>query len=322
MSAAAPSFPDPDSESFDRYRSRLLLWVWDRVMRDPDLPVPCAEFGIWQAIPQSTVWSLVDRLSEQLLISAQGSRQHAPVVTLLPAGVAEARLLQARRADPVRRGRHATSAVLRWIYASSDRQPLRIEAFFDSGEVFFLGEALSRSEVARALSYLADSRLITCTGPEFQGGVGSEVALTALGTDAVLSEGEVGGIGEFVARQRQRAQQTHIEAATVNYAQGDFHHTVSVQTALSPAELGSLIQQLAPVLALDDEARAALLASAAALARTGDPGGDPGGGAPDPDRQRGLMERVRSLLGGTPDTVGRQVALDAIGQALGRLLGG
>ncbi|MFP3990875.1 hypothetical protein U9R90_26085 [Streptomyces sp. E11-3] len=315
MSAAAPPFPDHDSESFDRFRSRLLLWVWDQVMRSPGLPVDCAEFGTWQSIPQSTVWSLVDRLGEQQLISAQGPRQYAPTVTLLPEGVAEARLLQARRADPVRRGRHATSAVLRWIYARSDRQPLRIEAFFDSAELFFLGEALSRAEVARALSYLADSRLITCTGPEFQGGVGSEVALTSLGTDAVLSESETGDIGEFVARQRQRPQQTHIEAETVNVAQGDFHQ--SIQTALSPAELSRLIRQLAPVLAPDDASRTALLNSADDLARPGGPDGEP-----DPDRQRGLMERVRRLLGDSPDTVGRQVALDAIGQALGRLLGG
>ncbi|MHC0430899.1 hypothetical protein ACX6XY_12000 [Streptomyces sp. O3] len=316
MSAAAPPFPDHDSESFDRFRSRLLLWVWDRVMQNPDLPVDCAEFCAWQSISLDTVQSLVDRLGEQRLISEQGSRRHAPVVTLLPAGEDEARLLQARRADPVQRGRYATWAVLRWIYAHSERQPLRIKAFFDSSELFFLGEALHRAEVARALSYLADRRLITCTGPEFQGGVGSEVALTPLGTDAVLSEGETGDIGAFVAHQGGSDHPvTRIEARTVNMAHGDFHQTV--QTALSPVDLARLIRQLAPVLAPDDATRAALLNSADDLARRGGPDGDP-----DPDRQRGLMERVRRLLGESPDTVGRQITLDVIGQALGRLLGG
>jgi hypothetical protein len=244
------------------------------------------------------------------------------VVTLQAAGAERARRLQALRANSAERGRHAARAVLHWIHANPHRQPLRISGFLDSPDVFFLGEALSRSEVARTLTYLAEEDLITCEGPPFHNDVGSHVALTSQGVGAVLSGDS--DIGAYVARQRERerpAQHTHIEAHTIhNLTQGDsdnsVHTSIELHTALPPADLSRLIVELAPGLDLDPESRAALLRSADALARGGDTDGEP-----RPDRQRGLMEGMRRLLGAAPDTVGRQFLLDAVGQALGRLLG-
>ena len=229
---------------------------------------------------------------------------------------------KALRANSVQRGRHAARAVLHWIHANPHRQPLRISGFLDSPDVFFLGEPLSRSEVARALTYLAEEDLITCEGPPFHNDVGSHVALTSQGVSAVLSGSS--DIVAYVAQQRERrrpAQHTHIEAESIGHiTQGDSDNSVhnEVHTALAPADLARLIAELAPGLNLEPESRAALLRSADALARGGDSDGD---GNPGPDRQRGLMEGMRRLLGAAPDTVGRQFLLDAVGQALGRLLG-
>lgn len=327
MSAAVPSLPD-DAEAFgvSFYGPRLLLWVWDRAEGELDVPVSCAEFGSWQSIPLSAVRSLIDHLSGQSLIRAHGRRTDAPVVTLLAAGAERARQLQVRRADPAERGRHAVKAVLQWIYAQADRRPLRISGFLDSPGAYFLGEALSRGEVARTLSYLAEAGLITCEGPAFHNGVGSHVELTPLGVEAVHNSGEP---DQYLARQREQTRptsQTHIRADTVNYAdEGGIHNNIrnnvrnniEIHAGMSPADLARLVGELAPALQLDAESRAALLRAAGALAQRGDTDDEP-----ERDRQAGLMERMRRLLGGAPDTVGRQLMLDSIGQALGRLLGG
>ncbi|MBB1243130.1 hypothetical protein GL263_06045 [Streptomyces durbertensis] len=338
MSASAPAFRDhADFAAYvERYGPRLLLWIWDRAEGEPGRQVSCAEFGSSQSIPVSAVRAVVEHLGAEELIdfrSGPGTDAGAPVVTLRAAGAERARRLQALRANSVQRGRHATRAVLHWIHANPHRQPLRISGFLDSPDVFFLGEPLSRSEVARALTYLAEEELITCEGPPFHNNIGSHVALTSQGVSAVLSGSS--DIVAYVAQQRERrrpAQHTHIEAGTIGHiTQGDSEHhvrnSVEVHTALTPAELARLIEELAPGLHLAPEARAALLRSAAALARGGNGGGgddgngDDGDDGPGPDRQRGLMESMRRLLGGAPDTVGRQLLLDAVGQALGRLLG-
>jgi hypothetical protein len=327
VSASVPLFPDHDAfaANAERYGPRLLLWIWDRAEGEADRQVSCAEFGSLQSIPMSAVRSIVDHLGAEELISTpeeNGLETGALVVALRAAGAERARRLQALRANSVERGRHAARAILHWIHANPDRQPLRISGFLDSPDVFFLGEALSRSEVARTLTYLADEDLITCEGPPFHNDVGSHVALTSLGVGAVLSgESDIGG---YVARQRESerpAQHTHIEAHTIhNLTQGDsdnrVHNNIELHLALPPADLARLIQELTPGLELDPQSRAALLRSADTLARGGEPGGDA-----RPDRQRGLMEGIRRLLGAAPDTVGRQLLLDAVGQALGRLLG-
>ncbi|MFJ8753625.1 hypothetical protein ACIREO_30495 [Streptomyces sp. NPDC102441] len=274
----------------------------------------------------SAVRLVVDHLcAEGMLdsVGGTGPATGAPVVTLRSDGATRARRLQALRANAAERTRHAARAVLHWIHANTHRQPLRISGFLDSPDVFFLGDALSRSEVARALSYLAAEELITCEGPPFHHDVGSHVALTSQGVAAVLTGAT--DIGAYVAQQREfrrPTQHTHIEAGTIEHlTQGDSDHsvhtTIEMHTALPPAGLARLISELAPALDLDPESLATLLRSAHSLA---------GGGVPDdeppPDRQRGLMEGIRRSLGAAPDTVGRQLLLDAVGQALSRMLGG
>lgn len=330
MSASVPAFRDHDDFAtyVERYGPRLLLWIWDRADGELGRQISCAEFGSLQSIPMSAVRAIVGHLSAEELINShdgQGTDTGAPVVTLRTAGAERARRLQALRANSVQRGRHAARAVLHWIHANPHRQPLRISGFLDSPDVFFLGEPLSRSEVARALAYLVDEDLITCEGPPFHNDVGSHVALTSQGVSAVLSGAS--DIVAYAAEQRERrrpAQHTHIEAERIGHiTQGNsdnsVHNNIEMHTALAPADLARLIAELAPGLDLDPESRAALLRSADALAH-GNSDGD-GAGEPGPDQQRGLMDRMRRLLGGAPDTVGRQFLLDAVGQALGRLLG-
>ncbi|MEK8143360.1 hypothetical protein NKH18_18175 [Streptomyces sp. M10(2022)] len=96
----------------------------------------------------------------------------------------------------------------------------------------------------------------------FHNGVGSHVELTSLGVEASLNSGDT---GQYLNRQREQARptsHTSITAGQVNYTQGDahtnVHNNVEVHTALSPADLARLIDELAPALALDDESRAAL----------------------------------------------------------------
>ncbi|WP_103531327.1 hypothetical protein [Streptomyces sp. SM11] len=327
MSDSIPSLPEHDAfvAYADRYGPRLLLWVWDRAEGELDRHVSCAGFGSLQSIPMSAVRLLVDHLAaEELLqpVGGPGLATGAPVVTLRAAGADRARRLQVLRANAAERTRHAARAVLHWTHANTHRQPLRISGFLDSPDVFFLGEALSRSEVARALTYLAEEELITCQGPLFHHDVGSHVALTSHGVAAVLSG--AADIGAYIARQREYGrptQHTHIAAGTIEHlTQGDSDHsvrtTIDLHTAFPPAGLARLIAELAPALDLDPEELASLLHSADSLA-----GGGPDD-EPPPDRQRGLMEGIRRRLGSAPDTVGRQLLLDAVGQALGRLLGG
>lgn len=328
MSDPIPALPGHDvlDAYVDRYGPRLLLWVWDRAEGGLHRHVSCAGFGSLQSIPMSVVRLLVDHLcAEELIetVGGPGPETGAPVVTLRVAGVERARRLQALRANAAERTRHAARAVLHWIHANTHRQPLRISGFLDSPDVFFLGDSLSRSEVARALTYLAAEDLITCEGPPFHHDVGSHVALTAQGVAVVLAG--VTDVGVYVAQQREYrrpTQHTHIEAGTIeNITQGDSDHSVhtsiEMHTALPPAGLARLITELAPALDLGPETLAALLRSANALAGDGVPDDEP-----PPDRQRGLMERIRGSLASAPDTVGRQLLMDAVGQALGRMLGG
>ncbi|WP_208877704.1 Rrf2 family transcriptional regulator [Streptomyces armeniacus] len=322
MAAAVPSFPDPGSgpqpstAGTDRYEPRFLLWLWQRTDGELDLPVPSDSFAARQNIPESTVRAVADRLRGHGLIRThegpgEARTDLAPAVSLRAAGADHARWLQARRADPAERGRFARTALLGWIFAQSDRRPLRIEEFFDSGEIFFLGEALSGGEVARTAAYLAEAELIACEGPLFQGRVGSHVSLTQLGVDCVLTGADV---GRYVAQWRQSARP--VSNTYVDTVVGTVHGDVTVQP-LSTVELADLVEQFAPALVQDEESLAALLRSADAL-REGD---DPHGGAPDRHHQQGLLERIRSAVGGSPDSVGRQVVLDAVGQAMQRLMG-
>ena len=307
--------------NINRYRPRLLLWIWDEADRELDRWTPCSEFGSQQSIPPSAVWSLVDHLHADGLIRIRGERDGAPQVALLSTGADEARWLQAQRASPIARGQYANKAVLHWIHGHADRRPLRISGFLDSPEMFFLGEALTRGEVARALSYLSDSRLITCEGPAFHNDVGSYVALTSLGVDAVHSELWIDEFMAQVRRQEAAGRQTNIQAGSVVYTErGDVYagttNSVVIHAAYSPSDLARAIRELAPALALDPQLREELLATARELEEQGDTSDEQGR-----DEQRGRMERMRGLLGTAADTIGRQLLLDAIGQTLGRLLG-
>lgn len=321
MSAAVSPFPGAGPgppAGTDRYEPRFLLWLWAKTDGELDIPVSSAGFAARQSIPESVVQAVVDRLRGHALIRTHDGRTDAaPLVSLTADGADHARWLQARRADPAERGRFARNALLGWIFAQSDRRPLRIEEFFDSGEIFFLGEAQSSGEVARTAAYLEEARLIECDGPLFQGRVGSHVSLTQLGVDCVLTGADVGRYVE------QRRQWDRPVGGTVvqGSVYGTVHGDVTVQPPLTTVELADLVDQFAPSLMPDDDSLSALLGIADALRREG--GGGDGGpdGRPRRDRQQGLLERIRSALSGSPDSVGRQVVLDAVGQAMARLLG-
>lgn len=302
----------------DRYAPRLLLWIWERAERETDLPVSCADFGILQTIPAGAVSFLIGHLSSRGFLRSHGGHAGALLVVLLAAGAEEARRLQAQREDRATRARYARKAVLRWLQAHADRQPLRISGFLDSAEIFFFGEALTHDEVAATLSYLADAKLITCEGPSFRNAVGSQVTLTRSGEDAERSDLP---IDEYLARQHEGpAQHTHIEAETVNIARGDIHHEVNntfvVNVTLSSAELAELVGQLAPALKLNAKSKSELVRVAKTLARAGEPDSES-----RHDNQRGLLRRMRELLGAAPDTVGRQLLLEAVKQVLTGVLG-
>lgn len=338
MSTAAHSLPDAGA-GIDRYVPRFLLWLQERTGGATGVPVRCAEFGARQSVPGGVVHAVVERLRAHAMIRVHsGPGAEEPVVSFEPAGADQARWLQARRADPAERGRHARKALLAWIFAQSDRRPLRIEEFFDSGEIFFLGESLTRGEVARTAAYLSDTELITCEGPPFHGRIRSHVSLTPLGVDAVLTGADV---GRYVEEHREQARPTTgpvFHGPVHGYANRDLtvRGDVTVQPALTPAELADLLRQFAPVLAVDEASRTALAEAADALDAEddaeagsltedgdddGDDDGEDGDADPRPGRRQGVLERVRTVLHASPDTIGRQVVLDAVGQAMGRLLG-
>lgn len=306
----------------DRYTPRLLLWVWQKGAGRANVRVSCEEFGSSQGIPMTAVKSVVDGLRAQKLLQAHGPDPRAvggdvPVVSLTESGAAHATSLQQQRDDPAERGRHTLNALPHWIYAHADRRPLRIDAFFDSPNAFYLGKRLTRDEVGLCLRYLTEYGLITSEGPLFRNhpGVGSHVALTREGLDAVLSRSD---IDRFVERQRELAKPEvteHIEVKDSNlwYTKGVSHSTV--QTGFTPAEVVWLLAQFAAVLDLDEASRAELRRSAEQLA--------PGEGADNrSDQKRGLMERIQRQLGTSPDTMGRQLLLNTVGQAMEKLLGG
>ena len=251
---------------------------------------------------------------------------------------------EARRADPAERLHYACKAVLAWVSALSDQQPLRIEEFFDSREIFFLGESLTPGEVARTLSYLEGARLIRCTGPVFRTTVRSQVSLTDRGVECLLSGSDV---GEYVARRRE--SERPVAGGTV--FTGPIHGPVAgrdmtvqgdltVQQTFQAADLAAAIRQFAPALGMDESSLRELLDNAGRLLRQADTDADDGWdddwdddadddgygarGAPGDGRRgrmQALVERIRSLLQAAPESVGRQLMLDAVGQMMARLLG-
>ncbi|MGW7351862.1 hypothetical protein [Streptomyces sp. NPDC054784] len=353
MATAVFSFPDAGSgagsseagtDTDRRYEQRFLLWLWQQTDGVPGVPVSTAGFGARQSIPEAVVRAVADRLRGRGLIRVHaepvdarrdgpahadgtggigaGSTGTAPSVSFEPAGADQARSLRERRDDRAARGHHAREAVLRWIFAQVDRRPLRIEEFFDSREIFFLGEALSRGEVARSVAYLSEAGLITCAGPDFHDGVGSHMALTPLGVDAVLGGTD---IGRYVDQQRERTRPfggTQINGTVHNFVNRDLtvHGGVQVQLTLTPSQLADLARQLSGTLALDDEARARLLESADAL-RQQDDDGDGDTDADGSPERGGLLARMRRSVECAPDSIGRQLLLDAISQVMGRVLG-
>jgi hypothetical protein len=304
-----PPGPEPSVESNDRYGSRLLVWLWERTGGTVGEPVPCSDFGVRQSIPDSAVRTVAARLRGHGLVRLHGEHRDGPLVALEAAGAAQARRMLLRRADPAERGRYAVGAVLKWTYAQDLRRPARIQQFFDSHDLFFFGEALRRDEVAKAVTYLVDAGLMVCDGPPFHGLTGSHVSLTEHGTEAVLTGGEVAAFVDAM-RERNRRVEGVVIQGPVHTVTGDVTvHGYSVE------QLAELVGQFAAVLGVTPEVRAELLRQADALRAAG------GGDDPEPAGQRGRLARIRELLSGAPDTVGRQLVLDAVGQVLGRLLG-
>jgi hypothetical protein len=302
--------PEPSIESNDRYGSRLLLWLWERTGGVVGETVPCAAFGVRQSIPDAAVRTVTERLRGHGLVRLHGDRRDGPLVALEAAGAAQARRMLVRRADPAERGRYAVGAVLRWTYAQDVRRPARIQEFFDSRDLFFFGEALRRDEVVKAVTYLADAGLLVCGGPPFHGLDGSHVSLTEHGTEAVLTGGEVGAFVDAMRERNRPVDGGVVIQGPVQTVTGDVTvHGYSVE------QLAELLGQFATVLGVSPAERAELLRQAAALRAGGD------GDDPDAAGQRGRLARIRELLSAAPDTVGRQVVLDAVGQVLGRLVG-
>jgi hypothetical protein len=337
VSSTVPSLPGSGAGSsgnsgVDAYIPRFLLWLWDRTDGRTGEPVSCAEFGYQQLAPSSLVRTVVDALERQRLVRAHGDVPAGdPVVSLEAVGVEQVRRLRELRADDTERYRYARRALLAWILARADQSPLHIEDFFDSAEVFFLGQALAPSEVSRTAEYLAQQELITCTDHLFDGRIGSHVALTDLGMDAVLSEYDIDRFLERRREQERPLQAQNYFAGNVNTVHtGPVHGdwVVNVTQELTPEgteqlarRVAELVRQLAPVLTPEDDhsgarRRAELLEAAEAL-RTED--------ARRPDglrqRQRGGLERVQDVLQASPESVGRQLMLQVVGAALGALGG-
>lgn len=304
------------------YEPRFLLWLLEQSGADQDVPVSSGLFAAQQSIPLDVVEAVVDRLRDLALVRSYGNRPDGPRVSLRPDGVVRARRLQARRADPAERGRHARRAVLTWIFDNSERRPLPIEEFFDSRGIFFLGEPLTRGEVARTLSYLSSVGLIDCAGPVFVEPVRSHVTLTLLGMDCVLSGSDA---GEFVAQRRERDRplaggvvMNGPVTGPVTGGDTTVHGDLTIQQTVQASDVAAMVRQFAPTLGLDEETLRGLLDDADRLRRqTGDPDGDP----PDRGRLQHLTDRMRSVLRSAPETVGRQLMLDVVGQLLTRLWG-
>ncbi|MCF6524711.1 hypothetical protein [Streptomyces sp. JJ36] len=338
MSTALPALPESGAEGTGtgRYLPRFLLWLLERTEGDTGISVPCAEFAAAQSISGGVLDTVLERLRGHAMVRVRDGGPDGPEAAFEPAGLEQARWLRARRASPAERGRYARQALLSWIFARAHGRPVRLAEFFDSRELFFFGEALSAGEVTQAASYLAQQGLITASAGHLGDGFEAPVSLTPLGVDAALSEADV---GRYVEQQRELARPT---TTTENVFHGTVHNVVGGDQRVSGGihfpqpsavpELAAVIRRLVPELGLDEEARAALLEQLDAL--DGGAGGRPGDataggpatpadpdGTPGPDRREGVLERIRTALYASPDTVARQVVLDAVGQAMGRLLG-
>ncbi|GAA2076675.1 hypothetical protein GCM10009801_32340 [Streptomyces albiaxialis] len=300
---------------FDRYAPRFLLWVADRSEGVPASPVDCAEFRTWQQMDPAALRALVDHLSELGFLSTYeglGGGEGGPGdphVRLEPPGVEQARRLRRRREDETERARYAQDAVLEWLRVHRGQPPYPLSGFYDSPQVFFLGTALTLDEVEEAVGYLAGVGLVERSDE------GAGITLTDDGRDFVWSGSR---LDEYVREWRERE---HAPAQTVVQV------TYSVQ--MGPAELGLLVQRLAPDLELDGDSLAELLRLSGELAHQGDPGvTGPGGpvpvdpnGTPLPVRQRGVLGRVRELVSSASGGAVKTLLEDVVAQAVTRGLG-
>ncbi|MFG3252001.1 hypothetical protein [Streptomyces sp. NPDC048172] len=301
---------------FDRYAPRFLLWVADRSEGVPASPVDCAEFRAWQQMDPATLRSLVDHLSELGFLSTYeglgagegGLRGPGgpggpgdPLVRLQPPGIEQARRLRRRREDETERARYAQDAVLEWLRVHRGQPPYPLNGFYDSPQVFFLGTALTLDEVEEAVGYLAGVGLVERSGE------GAGITLTDDGRDFVWSGSR---LDEYVREWRERE---HAPAQTVVQV------TYSVQ--MGPAELGLLVQRLAPDLELDGDSLAELLRLSGELSHQGGPGpGDPNG-TPLPVRQPGVLGRVRELVSSASGGAVKTLLEDVVAQAVARGMG-
>lgn len=338
MSSAVPSLPGAGAESHgnsgvDHYLPRFLLWLWNRSGDRPGEPVSSSDFGYHHIVPSGQLRAVVDVLRRQRMVRVHDDMagDGDPVVSLEPAGADQVRRLRRLRADDVERHRYARRALLAWILARADQSPLHLEDFFDSPEVFFLGEALAKGEVAATAEALVNQGLITCEGHLFDDRVGSHVALTALGMDAVLSEYD---IDRFLERRREQerpvTQYVFERVGFVNTGSMHGHQVVNVHQDMSTedssqlvGEIAQLLRQLTPVLTPGDESRRVrlqteLLAAAEDL-QSGE--SQPCDEGERRERRRGRLHRVQRALQASPETVGRQLMLQMVGVALGALAG-
>ncbi|NGO67989.1 hypothetical protein [Streptomyces boncukensis] len=293
---------------FDRYAPRFLLWVADRsdgVPAAPSAPVDCAEFRAWQQMEPAALQALVDHLAGLGFLSryeGYGSGG-GPLVQLEPPGAEQARRMRRRREDETERARYAQDALLEWLRVHPGQPPYLLSAFFDSPQVFFLGTALTEAEVEEAAGYLAGVGLV-------ERGVydRARIALTDDGRDFVWSSSR---LDEYVREWRERE---HAPAQTVVQV------TYSVQ--MGPAELGLLVQRLAPDLELDRDSLAELLRLSGELADQSR-GDDPG--TPDtqgrPPHSGGVLGRVRELVGSASGGAVKSLLEDVVTQAVTRGLG-
>ena len=308
---------------FDRYAPRFLLWVADRSEGALAPPVDCAEFRAWQQMDPTALRALVDHLSELGFLSTYEGLGGVdggtggtggtggpgdPHVRLEPAGAEQARRLRRRREDETERARYAQDAVLEWLRVHRGRPPYPLSGFYDSPQVFFLGTALTLDEVEEAAGYLAGVGLVERSGE------GAGISLTDDGRDFVWSGAR---LDEYVREWRARE---HAPSQTVVQV------TYSVQ--MGPAELGLLVQRLAPDLELDGDSLAELMRLSGELAHQGPDGpdvirtGGDGNGTPLPVRTRGgVLGRVRELVSSASGGAVKTLLEDVVAQAVARGLG-
>lgn len=304
----------------ERYAPRLLLWLAEHAEGRGDVPVDCADFRSWQLIQQPVLDALVDHLTGLGFIrpyEGVGGGDGC-VVLLEPSGAEQARRLQRRREDDTERARYAQDAVLEWLRVHRGRPPFRLVDFYDSPHVFFLGTALTQNEVEQAVTHLETVGLLERTTDLLR------VELTTDGRDFVWSGSR---LDEYVRHWRERRDAPSPTVVQVTY---------SVQ--LGPAELGLLVERLAPELGLDADALDELLHLSGQLAGRpalpGDPAnggttngttngttdGSTGGNTPDPSRP-GVLTRIRDLVGSASGGAVKSMLEDVVAQVVRSSLG-